>query len=109
MQGFEPSIDLDFENGFFEKGCQLNDYFFGAFVHFDEATGNCKSAGIRAGGYFGGHLGFSKLLWGASSGTRGHSRKGKSSVCAPSRPRSAAKHFMFTRDYGALGLPTLKI
>ena len=28
MQRFEPSIDLDFENGFFEKGCQLNNYFF---------------------------------------------------------------------------------
>lgn len=30
-QGFEPSIDLDFENGFFQKGCQLNSYFFGTF------------------------------------------------------------------------------
>ena len=32
MQGFEPSIDLDFANGFFEKGCQLNNYFFGTFL-----------------------------------------------------------------------------
>ena len=32
MKGFEPSIDLDFENGFFEKGCQLNNYFFGTFL-----------------------------------------------------------------------------
>ena len=32
MQRFEPSIDLDFANGFFEKGCQLNNYFFGTFL-----------------------------------------------------------------------------
>ena len=31
MQRFEPSIDLDFANGLFEKGCQLNNYFFGTF------------------------------------------------------------------------------
>ena len=32
MQRFEPSIDLDFANGFFKKGCQLNNYFFGTFL-----------------------------------------------------------------------------
>ena len=32
MQRFEPSIDLDFANGFFEKGCELNNYFFGTFL-----------------------------------------------------------------------------
>ena len=32
MQRFEPSIDLDFANGFFEKGCQLNNFFFGTFL-----------------------------------------------------------------------------
>ena len=31
MQRFEPSIDIDFENGFFQKGCQLNNFFFGTF------------------------------------------------------------------------------
>ena len=31
-EGFEPSSDLDFANGFFEKGCQLNNYFFGTFL-----------------------------------------------------------------------------
>ena len=31
MQRFEPSIDIDFANGLFEKGCQLNNYFFGTF------------------------------------------------------------------------------
>ena len=32
MQRLEPSIDLDFANGFFEKGCQLNKFFFGTFL-----------------------------------------------------------------------------
>ena len=32
MQGLEPSIDVDSENGFFEKGCQLNNYFFKTFL-----------------------------------------------------------------------------
>ena len=32
MQGFEASIHLDFANGFFEKGCQLKNYFLGTFL-----------------------------------------------------------------------------
>ena len=32
MQGFEPSFDIDFANGFFEKGWQHNNYFFGTFL-----------------------------------------------------------------------------
>ena len=32
MQRFEPSIDLDFANGFFKKGCQLKSFFFGTFL-----------------------------------------------------------------------------
>ena len=32
MQGSAPSIDLDFENGFFRKGCQLNNFFFETFL-----------------------------------------------------------------------------
>jgi len=31
MQQLEPSIDLDFQNGFFIKGFQLNNYFFKVF------------------------------------------------------------------------------
>ena len=34
-------------------------------------TGHRRNAGIRAGGYFGGDLGFSKLLLGGSAGTPG--------------------------------------
>ena len=32
MQRFEPSIDIDFANGFFEKGCQRRSFFFGTFL-----------------------------------------------------------------------------
>ena len=31
-QGFEPSIGIDFANGFFSKGYQLNNYLFGTFL-----------------------------------------------------------------------------
>ena len=31
MQRFEPSIDLDFANGLFQKGSQLNNYFLSTF------------------------------------------------------------------------------
>ena len=37
----------------------------------------CKNAGIRAGGYFGGHLGFSKLLLGGLCGLQGTPTKGE--------------------------------
>ena len=63
MQRFEPSIDLDFANSLFEKGCQLNNYFLKNFsALFDEATGHRRNAGIRAGGHLRGHLGFAKLF-----------------------------------------------
>ena len=32
MKGFEPSLDLDFENGFFQRGEQLNNFIFGTFL-----------------------------------------------------------------------------
>ena len=32
MQGFEPSLDLEFQNGKFQKGCQLNNFFLGTFL-----------------------------------------------------------------------------
>ena len=77
MKGFEPSIDLDFENGFLKKVVNLTTSFLNFSALFDVVTGHCKSGVIRAGGYFGGHLGFSKLLLGASAGPRGHPKKGK--------------------------------
>ena len=43
----------------------------------DEATGHRRNAAIRAGGHLGGHLGFAKIVLGASAGPRGLPRKGK--------------------------------
>ena len=78
MQRFEPSIDLDFANGSFEKGCQLKSFFFLIFsALFDEATGHRRNAGIRAGGHLGGHLGFAKLILGALASTHGALWNGK--------------------------------
>ena len=72
MQRFEPSIDIDFANCFFEKGCQLRHYVFWNFsTLFEEATGHRRNAGIRAGGDLGGHLGFAKLFPGALASTQG--------------------------------------
>ena len=56
MQGFEPSIDLEFENVFFKNALNLK-AFLGSFsALFEVVTGSCKNGGIRAGGHFGGHL-----------------------------------------------------
>ena len=76
MQRFEPSIDLDFANGLFEKKLvNLRFFYFSAL--FDEATGHRRNAGIRAGGHLGGHLGFAKLFPGALASTQGALWNGK--------------------------------
>ena len=77
MQRFEPSIDLDFANGFFEKCCQLKIFFWNFSALFDEATGHRRNAGIRAGGHLGGHLGFAKIVLGALASTPGALWNGK--------------------------------
>ena len=56
MRGFEPSIDLDFENVFFKKVLKLKIIFQSFSPLMEVVTGHCKNAGIRAGGHFGGHL-----------------------------------------------------
>jgi len=78
MRGLEPSTHFDFQNGFFQKGVQLKNFFFGIFFALSEvATAPCKNGVNRACGHLGGPLGFSKLFPGASSGTPGASREGK--------------------------------
>ena len=77
MQRFEPSIDLDFANGFFEKACQLKRFFGNFSALFDEATGHRRNAGIRAGGHLRGHLGFAKHFPGALASTQGALWNGK--------------------------------
>ena len=46
-------------------------FFFAFAALIEMVTGQCKNAGSRAGGYFGGPLEFSKLLLGASARTPG--------------------------------------
>ena len=78
MQGLEPSIGVEFRNGFFQKGVQLKTFFFCNFLALiDGVTATCKNAVNRACGYLGGPLGFSKLFLGASAGTPRPLWKGK--------------------------------
>ena len=56
------------------------------------ATGHYKNGGIRAGGHFGGHLGFSKLLWGASAGPRGPPQDGGNAPSSLLRSALASQH-----------------
>ena len=56
MQGFEPSIDLEFENGFFKKVLDLKKCFGRVSPPIEVVTGHCKNAMIRAGDHFGGTL-----------------------------------------------------
>ena len=112
MKGFEPSIDLDFENGFFEKGCQLNNYFFGTFLpssRWSQNTIKMKGFELAATSvatsdfqnFFGG-------LWRAPGDPPG---RGKRSVFALSLGARLAEQdpFIFTRDYASPRPPTLQI
>ena len=56
MQGFEPSIDLEFENGFFKNALKLNVFFESFSRLIQVVTGHCKNAVNRAGGHLGGPL-----------------------------------------------------
>ena len=77
MQGFEPSIDFDFENGFFEKGCQLNNYFFETFLPSSmRSRDTVKMQGFELAAALVPPIGFSKLLLGAAAGPKGPPRKG---------------------------------
>ena len=72
MQRSKPSIDQDFASGILDKKKVINltaSFNFSAL--FDEATGHRRNEGIRAGGYFGGDLGFPKLILGALASTQG--------------------------------------
>ena len=109
MRGFEPSDDLDFENGFFQKCYQLRSFFLRAFLpssRWPRDTVNMQSIELVAilvglsycQNFFLGPLGAPKEPPGS----------GKSSVHAPSSPRSSSKQndCIFTMDYVAPSLPT---
>ena len=112
MRGFEPSIDLDVENCFFEKGCQLNNYFFGTFLPSwmrPRDTVNMQSIELVA--IFVAPCDFQNFFGGPLRAPQDPPGRGKSSVHAPSVDRSSSKQIdcIFAMDYGALGPPTLQI
>ena len=102
MKGFEPSINLDFENGFFEKGCQLNNYFFGTFLPSSRWSQDIvKMKGFELAATFGATSDFQNFFWGALWAPEDPDKRGKRSVLPPSlRGRLAEQDsFIFARDY----------
>ena len=56
MQGLEPSIDLEFENGFFKIVSKLKIFLEDFSPLIEVVTGHCKNAVNRVGGHLGGPL-----------------------------------------------------
>ena len=110
MKGFEPSIDLDFENGFFEKGCQLNNYFFETFLPSSRwSPDTVKMKGFELAATLVATSDFQNFFLGPLRAPEDPPGRGKSSVLAPSiGARLAAQDpFIFTKDYAAPCPPTL--
>ena len=110
MQRLEPSIDLDFENGFFEKGCQLNNYFLGTFLPSSRWSQNIvKMKGFELAATSGATSDFQNFFWGALWAPGDPDKRGKRSVLSPSlRGRLVEQDpCIFTRDYASPRPPTL--
>ena len=104
MQGFEPSIDLDFENGFFEKGCQLNNYFFGTFLPSSMwSRDTVKMEGFELAATSVATLDFQNFFWGPRWAPGDPPKRGKRSVLSPSLCARLAEQdpFIFAKDYEA--------
>ena len=102
MKGFEPSIDIDFEDGFFEKGCQLSNCFFVTFLPSSRWSQNIvEMEGFELAATSGATSDFQNFFWGALWAPGGPDKKGKRSVLSPSlRGRVAEQDpCIFTRDY----------
>ena len=110
MQGFEPSIDLDFENGFFQKGIQLNNYFFGTFLPSSmRSRDTVKMQGFELAATLVPPSDFQNFFWGPRWAPGDSPKRGKRSVLSPSlRGRLAEQNpFIFARDYASPRPPTL--
>ena len=110
MKSFEPSIDLDFENGFFQKGCQLNNYFFGTFLPSSmRSRDTVKMQGFELAATLVPPSDFQNFFWGPRRAPRDPPGRGKRSVLSPSlRGRVAEQDpCIFTRDYASPRPPTL--
>ena len=85
MQGFEPSIDLDFENGFFEKGIQLNNYFLGTFLPSSmRSRDTVKMQGFELAATLVPPSDFQSFFWGPRRAPGDPPGKAKRSVLSPS-------------------------
>ena len=110
MQGFEPSIDLDFQNGFFQKGVQHKNFFFGTFLPSSmRSRDTVKMQGFELAATLVPPSDFQNFFWGARRAPRDPPGRGKRSVLSPSlRGRVAEQDpCIFTRDYASPRPPTL--
>ena len=109
MQGFEPSIDLDFQNGFFQKGVKLKNFFVNCWPSSRWPRDPVKMQSIELAAILVPPSDFQNFFLGPLRAPQEPPGRGKSSVLAPSSPRSAAEQIdcIFEKDYGALGPPTL--
>merc|ERR1711998_260294 len=84
MKGFEPSIDLDFENGFFQKGYQLNNYFFGTFLPSSmRSRDTVKMQGFELAATLVLPSDFQNFFWGPRRASGDPDKTGNRSVLSP--------------------------
>ena len=110
MQGFEPSSDLDFENGFSEKCCQLRIYFFETVLLSSmRPRGNVNIKGFELAAILVAPSDFESFFLRPLRAPEDGPGGGKSSVFVFSIPRSSSKqkHCIFIMDYVAPCPPTL--
>ena len=102
MQRFEPSIDLDFANGFFEKKVgQLNNIFFKTFLPSSmRPRHTVEMQRFELVAILVATSDLLKLFWGARRAPGDFPGRGKRSVFAPSLCARVAKQnvFIFTMD-----------
>ena len=109
MQGLEPSIALDFENGFFEKGCQLNNFFFGTFLPSSmRSRDTVKMQGFELAATLVATSDFQNFFWEPRRAPGDSAGRGKRSVFAPSLCARLAEQdpCIFTRVYASPRPPT---
>ena len=101
MQRFEPSIDMDFANGFFKKGCQLNNIFFKTFLPSAmRPRDTVEMQRFELVAILVATSDLLKLFWGPLRAPQEPSGRGKRSVFAPSLCARVAKQnvCIFTMD-----------
>ena len=85
MRGFEPSIDLAFANGFFQKGYQFNIFFFEIFLpSWRWSRDTVKMEGFELAATLVATSDFQNFFWGPWRAPGDPPGRGKCSVFAPS-------------------------